>query len=261
MTDTPARRFDPLKDRLPTDGGPIYVETDLNQDLVGTGAVVEPWNAASALLFLVIVAVWVVRLRGRYRQHPFLTCCLPLLAAGGVGGVIYHAFRSAAFFLAMDWVPITLLGMGASLYLWARLPLRMVHLFVVLMIYGAVALSARLSLPTQAAITVSYASLAMLMLVPIAMVLLRTQFLHAPWVFAAMGLFCVAVACRIGDVVRPPVLPMGTHWLWHTFGAAATVCLAEYIYRVEGMPSFKQVSSTGTASSPTAGSGTDTAGR
>src|SRR5262245_28804955 len=93
MPNTPILSPDPVSGHLATDGGPVYVETERNLDRVGTGAVVEPWNAASALLFLVVVVVWLVRLRGRYRKHPFLTCCLPLLAAGGVGGVVYHAFR------------------------------------------------------------------------------------------------------------------------------------------------------------------------
>jgi hypothetical protein len=29
-------------------------------------------------------------------------------------------------------------------------------------------------------------------------------------------------------------LPMGTHWLWHLFGAACTQFLIAYFYRLEG---------------------------
>ena len=29
-------------------------------------------------------------------------------------------------------------------------------------------------------------------------------------------------------------LPMGTHWLWHTFGAITTALMVEYFYLVEG---------------------------
>ena len=31
-------------------------------------------------------------------------------------------------------------------------------------------------------------------------------------------------------------LPMGTHWLWHTFGAITTQLVTEYFYRIEGKP-------------------------
>jgi len=27
---------------------------------------------------------------------------------------------------------------------------------------------------------------------------------------------------------------MGSHWLWHTFGAVTTALLVEFFYRVEG---------------------------
>src|SRR4051812_42771398 len=56
----------------PGDGGPIYAETDLSR------VIAEPWNAASASVFVLVALVWMVRLRGRYREHPFLTACLPL---------------------------------------------------------------------------------------------------------------------------------------------------------------------------------------
>ena len=35
-------------------------------------------------------------------------------------------------------------------------------------------------------------------------------------------------------VGQPPLLPMGTHWLWHTFGAISTALVVEYFYLVEG---------------------------
>jgi hypothetical protein len=29
-------------------------------------------------------------------------------------------------------------------------------------------------------------------------------------------------------------MPMGSHWLWHTFGAIATALIIEFFYLVEG---------------------------
>jgi len=72
------------------DGGPTYTETHLDRFIV------EPWNAASCLSFILIVAYWVVRLRGQYRQYLFLTACLPVLLMGGIGGTLYHALRTHA---------------------------------------------------------------------------------------------------------------------------------------------------------------------
>jgi hypothetical protein len=239
--------IDPVNSRLASDGGPVYVETEpairIDPDgrlLIPPGAgVVEPWNAASATLFLVIVLVWLVRLRGRFLRYPFLTCCLPILAAGGIGGVMYHAYRTSNFYLKLDYIPISLLGLSASLYLWVRLPLRWVHVMLLLTVFVAVQAVAALSLPTQAFISVNYAAMALFILTPTVLVLVRTGGAHAGWVLAAAGVFGVALFFRVADTWRPPLLPMGTHWLWHTFGAAATVALSEYVYKLEGMPSFR----------------------
>ncbi len=37
-------------------------------------------------------------------------------------------------------------------------------------------------------------------------------------------------------------LPMGTHFLWHTFGAVATSLIFLYIYRLNGFALIKQPS-------------------
>src|SRR5947209_1228716 len=89
-------------DRLASDKGPIYVETNLNRFIR------EPFNAVTALAFVVLVIVWLVRLRGRYRQHPFLMACLPILLAGGIGGTLYHGLRRWPAMLVLDVAPIGL---------------------------------------------------------------------------------------------------------------------------------------------------------
>src|SRR5690349_15240074 len=85
-----------LPDRLP-DGGPRYKETPPDPTLV---SVAEPYNAVTAALFLVIVLAWGWRLWGRFGRYPFLAACGPILLAGGIGGTLYHAFRTQrAYFL------------------------------------------------------------------------------------------------------------------------------------------------------------------
>lgn len=208
------------------DGGPFYAETNMNR------LIKEPFNAASALLFLLLVAVWVVRLRGRWRQYPFLTACLPLLAAGGVGGTLYHALRAARWMLLLDVVPISLLAMALSLFLWARLRAAWWQLPIIASLYGLVP-AMEWVLPVHHAINATYLIIAALVLTPVLLYLLRMRGQHASWVLAGLVLFAVAGFFRNADAWRPPLLPMGTHWLWHIFGAACTACLAEFVYRVE----------------------------
>jgi hemolysin III len=214
---------DPLTQRL-ADGGPVYTETDTGRLLV------EPWNAASALLFLAIALAWAVRLWGAYRRYPFLTGCLPILAVGGVGGTLYHAFRVSPVFLAMDFVPIFVLVVAATVYVWVRVSPRCWHVVAVV---GTMVLLQRLAwfLPTQYAISVSYASLALLLLVPTGVVLVQTRFRDGGWVVLALLCFGAALCFRIADAWHW-LAPVGTHWLWHVLGAAATAALIEYLYRL-----------------------------
>lgn len=230
-----------LADRLP-DGGPRYKETPRDPWSV---QVAEPWNAVTASLFVVIVLAWAVRLRGRFRQFPFITACMPILLAGGIGGTLYHAFRTQRAYFLLDVIPIQLLGGGAAVYLTIRLGRTLGLAKVVfvsigvlvcfLVLNGVLFRSLR---PTNPNLTVnlSYASLALILLLPLLVVLIRTRFRHVGWVAAALASFGHAWFCRLADNTPYVDLPMGTHWLWHTYGALTTWFLVEYFYRIEGKP-------------------------
>lgn len=230
---------DPIHQRLP-DGGPVYVETPA--DLAAfDGIVAEPWNTASAAIFVFIPLLWVWILYGRYRQYPFLTICLPILLAGGVGGVLFHGLRRYNAFFLLDVIPIYILGFSVSIWIWIRLGPKLHHLLGMIAVLIVIQLTAHFNLPTHWAINISYASLALIMLIPLAFALVRTKFRHAGWIGTALVCFAIAWICRLSDTQRPPWLSMGTHWLWHTFGALTTSALSVYIYRIERMP-LKRVS-------------------
>ena len=211
------------------DGGPLYTETDLNAPIV------EPWNTASAALFVLIAAWWMWRLRGRFSKYPFLTGCLPILLVGGIGGTVYHATRSAKAWFLMDVIPIAILAMAAAVYIWVRLrPQLWLALLAITLTLALQCLRFLQGLDRQWMINISYGSLAGLVLLPIGIALVRTRFRDAGWVGTALACFVIAWFCRIADAGRPEFFPMGTHWLWHTFGALATASLTEYFYRIEG---------------------------
>jgi hypothetical protein len=223
-----------LPERAP-DHGPLYTETpaELKAGQPFNGVIAEPWNAATAFLFVLIVVYWVARLRGKLRDYPFLAVTLPLLFVGGVGGTLYHGLRTWKGFFLMDVLPIYLLGLIVSLYWWIRLGPRVRHLLAMVVVLGILQLLGMWQLPTHWAINLSYAMLAMLIIVPLVLILIRTRFRHAGWVAASFVSFAIAWFCRIADTWQPPLLPMGTHWLWHTFGALTTFTLAEYVFLIE----------------------------
>jgi len=240
MPDTPNPELPAQRGR---DGGPVYTETphEIRTHKPYPGLVAEPWNAATAFLFVLVAGFWFVRLRGRLRRYPFLAISLPILLVGGIGGTLYHGLRNWVGFFLMDVIPIYLLGLIVSVYWWVRLGPRVRHLLAMVLVLAFVQVVGAWQLPPHWAINVSYAMLALLIVAPLSLVLIRTRFRHAGWVATAFVAFGIAWFFRLADAWDDPVLPMGTHWLWHTFGAATTAALTEYVYLIEGVNLRKPV--------------------
>jgi hypothetical protein len=232
-----------LPDRLP-DRGPRYAETPPDPHAPDAPVIAEPFNAATAALFIVIVGYWVIRLRGRYSRFPFLISCLPILLVGGIGGTLYHAFRTRPLYFFLDVVPISFLGLAGALYLtfrlgrwhgWVRVGAYgvgavVVYLAINLFIFRVLRFDQFPNLP----VNLSYASLAVVVLIPLLGVMVYTKFRWAAYVWAGLACFGIAFFCRLVDGTPYGALPMGTHWLWHLFGAACTQFLIAYFYRLEG---------------------------
>jgi predicted membrane channel-forming protein YqfA (hemolysin III family) len=166
---------------------------------------------------------------------------MPILLAGGVGGTLFHGTRAARFFFLLDVGPIMLLGILGSLYMAFRYVgrNRLWTLFAVVVFYAAVNLlffAALGPVNRQLSINLSYASLACVVLAPIALVLVRTRFRHGGWVATGLVSFGIAWCFRLIDQYSAEYLTMGTHWLWHTFGAISTAAMVYYFYLVEGDP-------------------------
>lgn len=210
------------------DRGPIYVETHLDR------LIAEPWNAATAVLFLVLAAYWLIRLRGRYRRHAFLTACMFILIVGGVGGTVYHAFRSHMVWLFMDWLPILLLAVAVAVWLWLRALRPWWLVFIVVPPFIVLPPMGFRALPHHMAINCGYSAQALLLLAPAVIVLVRTRGAHWPWPAGALVCFVLALLARAADSAAGSFLPMGSHWLWHVFGAATGHCMSMYIYRLTG---------------------------
>ena len=83
-------------------------------------------------------------------------------------------------------------------------------------------------------VNLSYASLAVMILLPLGFTLARTRFRHVGWIVGGLASFFIAWFCRLVDNTPWGDLPMGTHWLWHIFGAVTTQAVFEYFYRLEG---------------------------
>jgi hemolysin III len=170
-----------------------------------------------------------VKIKGQFRAHPFLTYCLALLYIGGIGGTTYHALRQWSFFIAMDWMPIMLLCVSAGVYFLAQ---SAKWYYAVLMVVGYLGfqflLKGWLTGDSHLFVNINYAIMAMLVLLPALNYLIYTKWKAGKWVGYALLAFVLALTFRIAD--KWEWLSVGTHFLWHSFGAIATFCMFNYIY-------------------------------
>jgi hypothetical protein len=221
------------------DGGPRYIETPPDPTAPDAPFVAEPWNTVTASFFIWIALAWLWRLRGRYRDYPFMIACMPILLAGGIGGTLFHGTRTARLYFLLDVIPISLLGLAGAVYMAFRYFGRArMWMLVLLVIFYAVMNRLFFSMlgpmNRQLSINLSYASLAAIVLTPIALVLWRSRFRHGGWVVTGVISFALAWFFRLVDQYSGAYLPMGSHWLWHTFGAISTGAMVQYFYKVEG---------------------------
>jgi len=220
------------------DLGPRYTETPRDPYASDAPFIAEPWNAVTASFFVFIAIAWLVRLRGRYRDFPFLICCLPILLAGGIGGTLYHGLRTERAYFYLDVIPIQLLALAGAVYIAIRLWNRRGWLYLIgaMIVYPAFGMLLFTLVAPQSrtlAVNLNYAALASMVVLPIAIRLIVTKYRHGPWFVTGLLAFVIAWFFRRWDEFAGPYMPMGSHWLWHTFGAISTVFVIEFFYKVE----------------------------
>lgn len=210
---------------FPQDSGPIYQET-----LAGR-LPVEPFNTYSNIFFLLIIIYYSLKVYRDYQNHRFLAWSLPVLFLGFLGGTIYHATRSHDVWMYMDWLPIIILCLAVSVYYTIKLKAsakkRLLLIFVILFLVFGVRL---IPLPQHVKTSVGYIATAIGLLLPIITYFYTTKLHHWQYILLAFLSFGLAISFRILDNFLY-IIPMGTHWLWHCFGALSVYFLMKYIYK------------------------------
>jgi hypothetical protein len=212
------------------DGGPVYFETDFNRFIV------EPWNAFTSLTFLIPVFYLLWILRGRYKEYSFLIFwAAPLMAVGGLGSTIYHAFRASPYFLMMDVLPIALLTLSVSIYLWLKILPRWWWVLVVIAVSVALRFISFSIFEGNAQINASYFITGITIFIPGIIFLFRTRFFGLSLLIYSVLFLAIALFFRFADDYNPPLLPNGTHWLWHIFTSAGAIFLSVYLIKIKSI--------------------------
>lgn len=210
---------------FPQDSGPIYQETMAGR------LPVEPFNTYSNILFLFILIYFSLKVYKDYKNHRFLAWSLPVLFTGFVGGTVYHATRSHDMWMYMDWLPIVILCLAVSVYYTVKLRIsRRKRLLLAMLILFLVFGVQLIPLSGHVKTSVEYIATVLGLLLPIVTYFLTTKLYHWGYVLLAFLSFGLAISFRILDNFLY-IFPMGTHWLWHIFGALSVFFLINFIYK------------------------------
>ena len=210
-----------------SDSGPIYTETDFSNFIV------EPWNAISSLAFLIPAIYWAYKLRNDYRQNWFLLYSAALLFIGGTGSTLFHAFRCSKFLIVMDFLPMAILTLSICFYFWFRLLNNWI--IVLLIVIPSFTLRYFLfnRLGNHNSINASYFLSGTLFFLPILLLLIRNKWKGSGLAIACLCSFVVSLFFRQIDAWHPPLFSIGTHFLWHLFGALGSHLVALFIFQME----------------------------
>lgn len=216
--------------KYPTDGGQVYAETDMSRTIV------EPWNAVSSLFILLPAVYWAVKLRGQYREYPFISFCIPLLFLGGLGSTLFHAFRTSRYLLLLDVTPTAILTLSLAIYFWVKVLPSWWWVIPAIALAVGLRIWFRIYLGGQEGTNASYAVSGIFLFIPTLILLYQTKLEYSYFIFISLGCFVLALVFRRTDNMEQDLLPMGTHFLWHTLTGIGAFFLAEYLYKLHLKP-------------------------
>ncbi len=208
------------------DFGPIYAETNL--DLF----IVEPFNTFSNLIFLVIIIYWSRKTKFRFKDYPLIVFCLPILFIGFVGGSIFHATRSHSIWLILDFVPIMILTITAAVRFWQMITNSKIWgtLCPLAIIFLTRTFAQVIDLPRNVRISFGYLGLSIAILLPAFLYSYRNDFIGLKQLLFSITFIIIALIFRASDQYFGQFIPMGTHFLWHIFGALSVHFLISFIF-------------------------------
>ena len=213
--------------QLPADGGMIYTETNLNHSFP------EPLNTITSCFFFILALYWIFRLKGFSKQYVFLSLASWILLIGSIGGTLYHGLRQYPVFIMMDWLPISILCLLASVYFWIRFSGKWFVGLIALLVFLTLELQVRKLMQgnnLQSGISLNYAAMVFMILLPLVLLLIKMKGHNWQFIVSALISFGIALFFRVAD--SWPLLTVGTHFLWHTFGAIATALMFVFLKRI-----------------------------
>ena len=208
------------------DGGPRYAEYHPDQ------IIVEPWNALSSVTMMIPAIYWVLRERSTLKNNKFFVFAILMVFLGGLGSTLFHAFRMSTVFLLLDVLPSALLTLSLAIFFWLKVLKKWWLVAIILIPVFVLRIFLFGKVEGHLAINISYAISGGLVLVPLLLLLIRTDFRGGGSVLFVLLLFSLALLFRQLDIHTYEFIPQGTHFLWHLFSAGGSFFLLQYLYQL-----------------------------
>ncbi|MCF8350675.1 MAG: ceramidase [Bacteroidales bacterium] len=207
------------------DGGPIYTETNFEH------LIAEPLNMVPSLLAMIRAIYFLFKIRKEISSYRFLFWGIVLIMLASVGSTLYHGFRSSVVFLIMDIAPIVIFMIALSIYFWLKVLKKWWYVLFILIPFFGIRPLMFYTMPEHLAINIGYALSGLLIVVPAVWYLKKSDWKYGRVILYAVIFFLVALFFRQADAFEPPLLPVGTHFLWHVLSAFGTYFILLYLYR------------------------------
>jgi hypothetical protein len=196
----------------------------------------EPVNTITNVVIIAAAIAALLMIRRRLGRYPAdLMLLVILLFATGIGSFFWHALRTPLW-LVLDWLP-GVLFLLTYVFLWLR------ALHGTLAGAGALALLIAVGpgVTAFARPNLAVAPHSPLLFAPFfgALVVIGAGFVYltarargaaaALMAATSLGLGTLAAIFRSIDMIACPVIPTGTHFLWHIFLSAAAYCCIRFL--------------------------------
>lgn len=214
----------------PADFGSFYRETNMS------GFPVEPWNTYSNLCFLLVVVYWFAKASEDVQRNKIVFAAGLVVLAGFVGGFCYHLWRASNLWRLVDVGAIGVLFLVVLIYSWLDIKKRAASLIAPLCACFGVLIVFSLLEPLIPALHGDlmysrYGRLLAILLLPLIFQSYFHEWHLLPSLLKSLAFLFIASFFRYADLnLAVNWLPMGTHFLWHIFGAASTFFFFQFLY-------------------------------
>jgi len=215
--------------------GPWYFEHS------ETTLLIEPWNSISSLAFWIPAIYWIYRLRNEPKKYAFILSCMPLLFMGGLGSALFHGFRSPEWFLLMDVLPIALLVLAITGFLWKLVLIRWVPTILVVLSFTGLRFGVFALIPGNLAVNISYFISGVMIFLPAIYWLIQNKWKGAQYFLLAVVFMGISLFFRTYDFYfGENYLPMGSHFLWHLFSGMGALPLGAFLKTIIDVESLNK---------------------